>query len=327
MKKIILVFILINPLISEAQTTYKNLEKYWYYRLRLQNDFLKVGPNQGESIPAEVRFTNGQLLWDDPTQSLGWYIGVLATEFRLLDDNNESTLATEEELYYALNAFERLDFNAEIHFKDNDGNFGTPEYNGFFIRDDVPGDFISNISDPDVQGYDQEAYENYLHFNSGLTNSITVHTINSGLCSLQGIDCEKCKNPYPCNEVSQDQIFHLLIGLALVERFVNTWITYNGINFWEKAREITDRIIEYAKEDGWYIKNAVSGDNVGYGESVVLRSYALAAAGHKITGEYYQDGVSTFNYLTWQYTQLVVGPMDFPFNINHKAALAAVGDS
>jgi len=29
---------------------YKNLEKYWYYRYRLVNDFLKIGGSCGESL-------------------------------------------------------------------------------------------------------------------------------------------------------------------------------------------------------------------------------------------------------------------------------------
>ena len=38
-----------------AQTPYRNMEKYWWYRYRLVNDFMKIGPNCGESIPAVAR--------------------------------------------------------------------------------------------------------------------------------------------------------------------------------------------------------------------------------------------------------------------------------
>jgi hypothetical protein len=30
---------------------YYNLEKYWFYRCRLINDFMKIGPNCGEGMP------------------------------------------------------------------------------------------------------------------------------------------------------------------------------------------------------------------------------------------------------------------------------------
>ncbi|MBS1647244.1 MAG: hypothetical protein JST67_07880 [Bacteroidetes bacterium] len=39
-------------------------ERYWYYRTRLNNDFLKVGINQGESMPIPERN-----LYTDPTQN------------------------------------------------------------------------------------------------------------------------------------------------------------------------------------------------------------------------------------------------------------------
>jgi len=34
---------------------YKNLEKYWYYRYRLINDFMLIGVGAGKSIPAQKR--------------------------------------------------------------------------------------------------------------------------------------------------------------------------------------------------------------------------------------------------------------------------------
>jgi hypothetical protein len=34
---------------------YKNLEKYWFYRYRLINDFMVVGDGAGKSIPAQAR--------------------------------------------------------------------------------------------------------------------------------------------------------------------------------------------------------------------------------------------------------------------------------
>jgi hypothetical protein len=40
---------------SIAQTEELNQEKYWNYRNRLISDFVKVGKNQGESIPMSAR--------------------------------------------------------------------------------------------------------------------------------------------------------------------------------------------------------------------------------------------------------------------------------
>ena len=41
--------------ICKAQTDNANHRKYWYYKSRLNNDFVKVGLNPGESIPAQQR--------------------------------------------------------------------------------------------------------------------------------------------------------------------------------------------------------------------------------------------------------------------------------
>ncbi|MBK9286050.1 MAG: hypothetical protein IPM51_17275 [Sphingobacteriaceae bacterium] len=67
-------------------------KKYWYYKSRLNNDFLKVGLKSGESIPFgergfnETTFDNytNRLKAGDASAQLGCYIAVLATEYRLL---------------------------------------------------------------------------------------------------------------------------------------------------------------------------------------------------------------------------------------------------
>ena len=60
MRKIIYIFLLIfcvgninaQPTIQQQ---FENLQKYWYYRFRLKNDFVYVGEGQGMSIPAPPR--------------------------------------------------------------------------------------------------------------------------------------------------------------------------------------------------------------------------------------------------------------------------------
>ncbi|MFH1380032.1 MAG: 3-coathanger stack domain-containing protein, partial [bacterium] len=309
MKKIILIFILITPIVCSAQSA-DLLKKYWYYRFRLKNDFLKVGPNPGESIPAETRHisgaNNGKIRWGDATMHLGWYIGVLATEYRLLDDNNQNTLPTKEELYYALNAFERLDINAEPLYG---GNQEAP--NGFFIRDDVPADFLTKNNN-----------ENLAHFNQELTCT----TIVNGVTSDYILEEEHPSDPKHA-EMSHDQVYHLLIGFALVKRFVDDWVTYNGVALRQKAIDMADNIIEYLKADSWITRNAVTGNTVHRGpHGAVLRSYGIAVAGHKITGEWwYQNNTSIANYFSWQLVQTFKNPTSY--NNHHKAALAAIGDS
>ncbi len=101
---------------------YFNLEKYWWYRYRLVNDFMKVGAECGESIPAQLKayqWAGGtqpdtmRIVWGDATQSLGHYIGTVAAESKLLSlygwDNSRSNW----EMYLGIKAFDRLDLNAE----------------------------------------------------------------------------------------------------------------------------------------------------------------------------------------------------------------------
>lgn len=121
-----------------AQTPQQNEEKYWEYRERLRNDFMiGIGPEMGMSTPASARDTvTGILQWTDATMALGEYIGVLAMEYRILEGRAASTDETVEEMFYALYALNRLDYNAELFFG------GTPSLNGFFMRDDIEEDSL-----------------------------------------------------------------------------------------------------------------------------------------------------------------------------------------
>src|SRR5690606_8350393 len=135
-----------------------NLQKYWYYRWRLQNDFVKVGEGVGHSLPIQSRkgiWWVNDIEVVDATIYLGFYIGVLATEYRLLLNNQryEDVEKTKTELYYAIKAYERLDRFGEEMF----GKEGV--INGYIARDDIPCDFIDSLVNPD----------NYRHFNQNKT--------------------------------------------------------------------------------------------------------------------------------------------------------------
>src|SRR5690348_3865900 len=111
---------------SWSQTAHWNQQKYWFMRQRLIEKFLKVGPGHGESLPAEnyeiigdhwnpAADVNKKISWGSETPGrLGWYIGILATELKLLNDKGEDISNTTMELYYALNAINRLDDYGEM---------------------------------------------------------------------------------------------------------------------------------------------------------------------------------------------------------------------
>jgi hypothetical protein len=68
---------------------------------------MKIGPDYGQSVPAENRRMTkvcgdvpGSFQTGDATLNLGEYIAVLATEYKLLLDAKQDVTATANELYY-----------------------------------------------------------------------------------------------------------------------------------------------------------------------------------------------------------------------------------
>jgi hypothetical protein len=202
MKKISYTIIFLFAFLSQ-QTYAQNSNKYWIYRNILDEQFLKVGEGQGMSIPAAYSNPSFSVIkWADATIDLGWYMGVLATEHFLIQ--NQSNYANDSytledniaALYYSLKALQRLDLNAETSFFIC---FGLPNENGFFIRDDVPAGFHSNFE--------------------GVSNVL------SDYLSFNIYD----------KEMSQDQVYHLYMGLSLIRKMVGENVTYNGENLMQLA--------------------------------------------------------------------------------------------
>jgi hypothetical protein len=167
MKKYIVIigFILLGSIgLVKGQITQADMDRYWRYRDRLVTKFMSMGmgnspsdPNQnvlGQSLPADIRnLSNGTTLsWGDEGRTMGYYIGTLALEYRLLKDNNQPTNETVMELFYALHALYRLDsIGYQIYSVSNSFpllasvNSNSPLFpgKGFMIQDDVPPEFIS----------------------------------------------------------------------------------------------------------------------------------------------------------------------------------------
>lgn len=147
MKKILLFCFIALELIGQNDEL--NHRKYWYYKSRLLNDFMKVGINQGDNIIFNERGlgrNNGSqnfssnidtLKSGDGTTLLGYYLAVLATEYALLKANNQNTDSVVYQIYCTLYTINRLDLAAEkVLNKCNQGAL-----NGFFVRDDVYKDY------------------------------------------------------------------------------------------------------------------------------------------------------------------------------------------
>jgi len=299
-KKLLVILFGIIQIIGYAQTADENHEKYWFYRHRLINNFVKVGPEQGCSIPAEARGFNdyASLVWGDGNE-WGWYIAVLATEYKLLVDNNQDASATVKELYYAIEAFNRVDYNTEIYAS---GGTQSGWLNGFFSANDVPYDFLTN--DPNDPN----------HFNSGLVEShcdpqySQPCIVNNIQTNFYGDIPNTTTVPDP-DIMSMDMVCHLLMGLALVNQCVGDNITFNNTNFMDgenkivaEAHNIADRIVNWIRIHSWFVYNPVTGQNVTLekGGFAQLFSYGYAEAACKVTNKthftHLVSGLTCFDY-------------------------------
>ncbi|TND10414.1 MAG: hypothetical protein FD123_56 [Bacteroidetes bacterium] len=251
--------------ISYAQAPQINLEKYWKYRERLKNAVVP-GNCMGCSLPASRgRDGASELAWDDETIELGYYIGMLATEYRLLQVNGQNTATAAKELYYALETFNRLDKMAEYYWqREYSGNTGyvphASDLNGFFIRDDVDTGFFHQV-------YNGNLVEN--HLNNSLVPAPDGKRAKKASSGFSENIYEKLSDSgqqLGPTEESLDQATQLLIGFALVAKYVpasdhylGTFFSDGEISFAQEAKNCANRIVTWMQINNWNIINPVTG--------------------------------------------------------------------
>ncbi|MCU0560445.1 MAG: hypothetical protein MUD16_09665 [Desulfobacterales bacterium] len=147
-------------------------------------------------------FRNG-----DMPLNLGRSIALLATEYELLGRSGQlqAQKRSLNELFLALQAYRRLDMTANRLWRIRLDACGGPcnwqpdlsGASGWFIRDDIPGDFHERFpaDQPD-------------HWQVGATQSDYTGAID-------GLACDDFPAP-----LSQDQVIGMLYGLAFVKRFI-----------------------------------------------------------------------------------------------------------
>jgi uncharacterized protein (TIGR03382 family) len=286
---------------SRADTTDQDLAKYQRLRQRLVDQFVSVGTSPGQSEPAPERTDSAGLMkWGDGTIALGFYLGVLASEHHMLahpetfpgaDGGDPTRLdRTREELYDALAAVDRLDDRANAAFPSPCTT--TPALDGFFLRDDVPADF-------------------YTHF-AGIT------TIQSDFI-----------DPTLTNkEESQDQLYHLQHGLALVVALVPDTVVVHGqaLRGWAIAE--ATRITQHFATGDWMIRNPACGNRtVARGGNAIGYSYGETLAAAYVTDGGFAPTTSSVWQSVWgtldQATNPAYNDVD---NLHMALAIMAVGD-
>ncbi len=248
-------------------------QKYWSYRARLLDRFVLVGepPSTcddigGYSVPISI-YSEKTIQVDnanrnvikfqagDAPKDLAWYIGVLATEFRLLKNSGKSTETTKKELYYAMRAMERLDKKAETysypqHFPPVDPNrCSNQTLNGFLTRSDAGYGYFRELVNQKYKDFPDAVY---------VVNTKTDYDNPENRAILFNIGDSEFTAPdngyygSKRNFYSKDHMAHLLMGLALVKRYVGE--SYFGYNLNQEAINAAKRMIDFAQSSDWNMK-------------------------------------------------------------------------
>lgn len=254
------------------------LVKYLNYRRRFRGassagvaGFVSFGTAPGEGLPASERnpdercteswhvgasgcdyadweTATGTYTWGDTTIWIGTWLAMLASEHAAFTRLGLDTTETRADILTALDAFDRLDRQAEIDFGK------PPALDGFFRREDVPAEFYRR---PDG------------------TPRFPLASAPSG-----GYSCVSatCGDPSVAggSYVSGDQVIGLVFGTAMVAKLVPETATSGGVGLRQRARAALHRIVKHLVDNGYHVRapdgttppNEWGGDVTAFGHVV-----------------------------------------------------------
>lgn len=265
MKRIISLMLLLMAMNSYGQDAETNLKKYWKFRERLKN-FVVPGNCLGCGNAAQsIGYDGGEceIKYDDSGIRLGMYVSMLAMEYKLLANNSQDLSAVRKELYYAIEALNRVDKYAEAFWTpgltpqqrmdlDPTTLYNPGDLNGFFIRDDVKdaGHFLNGT-------YDNKRIIDHLTSSFiPLPSKFIPRKTDSGFTAgvWDGSDGPR--------EESLDQVVDIYMGLALVktlvpsnDNYIGTQFSDGEVNFVQEVKNISCRINTWMAAAGWTIHN------------------------------------------------------------------------
>jgi len=229
-----------------SHPTNPNTTRYWDYRDILRSRYvLTGGENQGYGNVATYRLDALNFMkWSDQTIRLGWYIGTLATEYYMLSnpqnypDYNEGDPNRLNSCAYELYYALKALQRLDV-YAEHSFVPNWPDTPGFFIRDEVPQGFQYNFP--------------------GITVMMSDYS-----------------DPVVTNkEMSQDQVYHIMLGLALVKTFVPAGTVINGLDLRQFAVNEATNIVTHIKNGSWIIKNPVTNSDVARGADATAYAHGL----------------------------------------------------
>jgi hypothetical protein len=343
-KQILLALLLFVNIIPSFSQSCTDMMKYWYYRNRLKYFVVpgeKIGESQIICTRNKLAYPESEWLSDNVDYGQhgkhdGLYIGVLATEHYLLEQNGQYDDAanTLKELYYSLYAVKTYwDSLAEPFY----GSY-TASWDGFFIRGNVPCDFF-DTSNPNGNGFTINGESHTSILNKGLdpTNDlynpssktfgifprghvgyITHRT--SAACSggtSGGTPCEFNNHP---ESMSQDEAIIILMGCALAVKCTDE---DDEDSIHTLAKNMADKIIkevlniDYQSTGENYCRiydpagNKIPGNKGG---STLGYSPGFLESGYQITGDH------------WYRTNAIWEIFQIPNQIAWQAAIRSASD-
>lgn len=249
MRRIIfLVFILlisINSLFSQTIDDGKAHRRYWYYRTRMINDFMKIGKEQGACIVFAERnngYSGGTTpefeskVGPDQIDITNMYIMALALEYKLLSRNGQDTKETIKELFHLLFTINRLDLEAEQYWTVyNSNEIIQPNglLNGFMLREDMPRQFMND----NITHYNYSLLENnypavptpttdYGGFTGIMhTNALTNDNKFTGFLENPN------KQPKEDLTLVQDKYMSMLTAMEFVNKYIPSGVSYTSATY------------------------------------------------------------------------------------------------
>lgn len=149
---LVLILVIGNIVVSQSQIDESIELKYWNLRNKFRKHFISYNPSTanfdaGKAIPIHQHNIYkqgstgmlgcynsnlaGHIKIGDAPEAIGMYLAALTLEYRMLKDEGKSTKSVLNEIYYLIEAINRLDLKAEGFMG------GSNTLNGFLIRDDA----------------------------------------------------------------------------------------------------------------------------------------------------------------------------------------------